>query len=124
MENGPGLAKIATDSQPVDWFKMITKWEKSGLTRKLFCEQYQLDYHQFLYQRAKWNQKNRAPLPSNWLSIPRGENKLIPAPEGVPTAPSPGFLLKTIQGYQLTIPFSADTSTLKTLLSFMKEVSC
>ena len=109
-------------AKKIDWESMVTAWKNSELTRKEFCEQHQLNHNQFLYQRVKYDQKRRH-LPE-WLSVQQdGKKSPLPLAQGIPPLAT-GFLLKTHQGDQLSIPAGADASTLKILLAFMRESTC
>jgi len=123
MENIIALPNTATDEvKKIDWEAMVATWKSSRLTRKEFCEQHQLNHNQFLYQRVKCDQK-RGHSPE-WLSVQQSEKKSSASPAtGVAPMPA-GFLLKTSQGHQLSIPASADAPTLKILLTFMRESTC
>jgi len=123
MENIIALPNDASSEvKKIDWESMVAAWKNSGLTRKEFCEQHQLNHNQFLYQRVKYDQKRRH-LPE-WLSVQQSEKKSPPLPaQGIPPLAT-GFLLKTHQGDQLSIPAGADAPTLKILLAFMRESTC
>ena len=123
MENIIALPNDASSEvKKIDWESMIAAWKSSGLTRKEFCEQHQLNHNQFLYQRVKYDQKGRH-LPE-WLSVQQSEKKSLPPPTMGITPLATGFLLKTPQGHQLSIPAGADAPTLKILLAFMRERVC
>lgn len=123
MENIIALPNTATDEvKKIDWESMVSAWKSSKLTRKEFCEQHQLNHNQFLYQRVKYDQKPRRP--PEWLSVQQSEKKLSASPITSVAPMTTGFLLKTPQGHQLSIPAGADTPTLKILLAFMREGTC
>ena len=123
MENIIALPNDATNGvKKIDWRSMIAAWKSSGLTRKEFCEQHQLNHNQFLYQRVKYDQKRGHP--PEWLSVQQSGKKPSASPIMGVTPMATGFLLKTPQGHQLSIPASADVPTLKILLAFMRESTC
>src|SRR5271154_5355447 len=77
MENIIALPNDASSEvKKIDWESMVAAWKNSGLTRKEFCEQHQLNHNQFLYQRVKYDQKRRH-LPE-WLSVQQSEKKSPP----------------------------------------------
>ena len=124
MKNNENLANdSASEVSNANWKEIVSAWQSSGLTRKDFCEQRQINYHQFLYQRCKYGQKSKPVLPE-WLSVQQSEKKLLPPPTLGIAPLATGFLLKTPRGHQLSIPAGADTPTLKILLAFMGESTC
>lgn len=75
MENIIALPNDATNGvKKIDWRSMIAAWKSSGLTRKEFCEQHQLNHNQFLYQRVKYDQKRGHP--PEWLSVQQREKTI------------------------------------------------
>jgi hypothetical protein len=123
MENIIALPNdAAAEAKKIDWESMVSAWKSSRLTRKEFCEQHQLNHNQFLYQRVKYDQKRGHP--PEWLSVQQSEKKSSASPATGVAPMVTGFLLKTPQGHQLSIPAGADAPTLKILLAFMRESTC
>ena len=125
MENAPSLSNDSlSESKRLNWELLVEEWKSSGLTQKQFCDQKQVDYCQFRYQRTRFGDKRKSSLP-NWLNVQPGEKKSLPISPAAPTQPLPGyFVLKTPQGSQLSIPAGADANTLKILLNFIGENPC
>lgn len=123
MENAQPLSNKPEGSQSPNWKCLVAEWKSSGLTRRKFCQQKQLDYHQFLYQRTKYGEKSQSLLPS-WLSVEAGKKKSLPISSGIGQALPGYFILKMPEGGQLSIPAQADINTLKVLLNFIRETRC
>ena len=104
----------------VNWELLATSWESSGLTRQAFCEQHQINYRHFVYQRNKFNAK-RKPKASPWLAVKQAQPKSPVIPVTTSATLPPSFLLRSSQGHQWSIPLDADTPTLKVLLAFIRE---
>jgi hypothetical protein len=123
MENSNELLEIkkpAVEPARLDWEFLVAAWRTSGLTREEFCQQHQLNYRQFLYQIIKL--RSRKPQPSPWLSVKQASLKSsLISTTATAAQTTSGFLLRSLQGHQLSIPLDADTPTLKILLAFMRE---
>ena len=116
MEN-----KLTTE---VDWKQEILSWEKSGLSQKKYCQQRQLPYARFVYERSQLVKKNQHKSAGEFLPIKK-EAKLSKTESlsSLPALPA-GFVLRCPNGYQLAIPAQADALTLNQLLSFIGATAC
>lgn len=115
------------EKKAFDWPKLVSAWEKSGIPQKIYCEQHGLPYARFVYERSlHLSRQQKASGDGAFLSVKQSLERpaLPPVTLSPPPSPSPGFVLRCPNGYQLTIPLQADSQTLSQLLSFIGRSGC
>jgi hypothetical protein len=98
-------------SPKLDWQRIITQWQSSGLSQIEFCKAHQLNYKQFTYQHSKLKKPNGIKssipklLPVNLISdyhSTRSEDN--------------AFLLYLPNGVKLSIPINTKLEVIKFML--------
>ena len=109
----------------VDWKQEILSWEKSGLSQKKYCQQRQLHYHRFVYERSQLQPK-RQPA-GKFLPIKTASLKEPPDSLDIKNLRSDcasHWILTSPSGYQLSVPTQSGMAILNRLLDWMGEKRC
>jgi len=100
-----------------DWPKIVSNWERSGLSQKAYCEQYHIKPHIFSYYRNKL----RAAKKRDKKLIPL---KAMPMNANASSDYSSDYKLKLNNGAVLSIPQAAEPNGLQVLLKMLGVLSC
>lgn len=109
------LSNNTTSAVPtaLHWNNIIADWEGSGLTRRGFCKAYNINYHQFVYNREKLMKQQttqQSCKPPKLVAV-----KVMPEKSAV-AAVTP-LILHCPNGIKVSIPAGADEKTLVMLLA-------
>jgi hypothetical protein len=99
----------------IDWVSIIKQWRASGLSRVTYCRSNNINYNQFVYQKAKLS--GAAKPSSKLLPI-----KLSHPEQSVATQNT--FILCYPSGLKLHIPINAHPEAIKTLISCLEKQTC
>lgn len=109
----------------VDWKQEILSWEKSGLSQKKYCQQRQLHYHRFVYEKSQLQPKRQSTgkfLPVKTVAIEEPLDSL--GVKNMRSAYLSHWILTSPSGYQLSVPTESGIPVLNRLLDFMGEKRC
>jgi hypothetical protein len=107
--------KLRSVKQPSEWASIIEQWKASGLSQSAYCDENQINYHQFLYQHGKISGRAKT------------NSKLLPVKVTQPDHVTPDknhFILQYPDGLKLYIPVNTHPTVIKAFLTCLEKPSC
>tara|TARA_R110000782_G_scaffold184211_4_gene274462 strand:+ start:287 stop:598 length:312 start_codon:yes stop_codon:yes gene_type:complete len=82
------------------WQEKVAAWNESGGSQKAFCEQHNLNYHQFGYWRRKFGEPRQVTKPAGFAAV-----QPLPdcAGQGLSLTLPNGILIQGIESHNLPL---------------------
>jgi len=103
-------------SRAVEMQDLITRWEASGLTQRVFAEQEGVAYSAFQYWRRQLRRPRRVKKLVGERAAPLQLTPVRIIPDAPRAAPSASFELRTPSGLAVSVPVGFDEHELVRLL--------
>jgi len=105
----------------IDWEKINEEYKSSGLSQKAFCQNKNIKFNQFTYQRQRLQQRNR--IQNKLASIIVHDDKLNLTPHRSVNSHK-NFILEWPSGKRLIIPIDTNSQALNIVLTTLGRIEC
>jgi hypothetical protein len=117
---------VENTTEKINWVKLNTEWESSGLSQKQFCQEKGVGYSLFVQHRSKLTEKKKSPVQARFSTV----NVMPASPSMKPTGGKVNcrsinsIVLSLPTGVRLDIPSGVDLAQLKHVLGLLGVITC